>query len=62
VVLPPLGAILGHVARRQIKQSGESGDGVARAAIIVGWALTGLYLIGCCLVVILAIALPSNST
>jgi Domain of unknown function (DUF4190) len=40
----PIGAIMGHVARRQIRQRGEGGDGMALAGIIVGWILTGLWL------------------
>jgi Domain of unknown function (DUF4190) len=43
----PVGAILGHVARRQIMISGEQGDGMALAGIIIGWAITGLYVCGC---------------
>jgi hypothetical protein len=38
----PVGAILGHVARKQIRERGEGGDGMALAGIIVGWILTGL--------------------
>jgi hypothetical protein len=37
-----VGAILGHVARRQIRDRGEGGDGMALAGIIVGWIATGL--------------------
>jgi hypothetical protein len=47
VGLAPVGAILGHVARRQIKQTGEQGDGMALAGIIVGWILTGVGIIFC---------------
>jgi hypothetical protein len=43
----PVGAILGHVARRQIRERGEQGDGMALAGIIVGWILTA-GLIVCC--------------
>jgi Domain of unknown function (DUF4190) len=43
----PVGAILGHIARRQIRASGEQGDGMALAGIIVGWVITGLYVCGC---------------
>jgi hypothetical protein len=32
-----LGAILGHVAQRQIRERGESGNGMALAGIICGW-------------------------
>jgi hypothetical protein len=40
------GAILGHVARRRIRASGAQGDGMALAAIIVGWITTGLGVLG----------------
>jgi hypothetical protein len=43
----PVGAILGHIARRQIRERGEQGDGMALAGIIVGWALTGIMLVCC---------------
>ena len=41
-ITAPIGAILGHVARKQIRETGEGGEGMAKAAIIVGWILTGL--------------------
>lgn len=41
-ITAPVGAILGHVARRQIRERGEGGDGMALAGIIVGWIMTGL--------------------
>lgn len=41
----PVGAILGHVARRQLRERGESGEGMAKTAIIVGWALTAIGLL-----------------
>lgn len=40
-----VGAILGHVARKQIRERGEEGDGLALGAIIAGWIITGLYLV-----------------
>ena len=40
--LSVIGAVLGHIARRQIRETGESGDGLALAAVILGW--TGLLL------------------
>jgi Domain of unknown function (DUF4190) len=43
----PVGAILGHIARRQIRERGEQGDGMALTGIIVGWVLTGIYLVCC---------------
>ena len=47
IISAPVGAILGHVARRQIKEKGEQGDGMALAGIIVGWVLTGIWVCGC---------------
>lgn len=43
----PVGAILGHIARKQIRERGEEGDGMALAGIIVGWIITGLGVLGC---------------
>jgi uncharacterized protein DUF4190 len=39
-----VGAILGHVARRQIKARKEGGDAMAMAGIIIGWIAFGLGL------------------
>lgn len=41
----PVGAILGHVARRQIQERGEAGDGFALAGIIIGWVA---FAVLCC--------------
>lgn len=49
IISAPVGAILGHVARRQIRETGEEGDGMALAGIIIGWSLTGLLVAACCL-------------
>ena len=43
----PVGAILGHIALKQIRERGEQGEGMAKAGIIVGWVLTGLFLLCC---------------
>jgi hypothetical protein len=52
----PIGAVLGHIALRQIGQTGEEGASLAKAAIWVGWIITGLIVLACCAVVALAIA------
>lgn len=48
----PVGAIMGHIARKQIRESGEQGDGFALAGIIVGWVVTGIWVLACCLAVV----------
>lgn len=51
----PVGAVLGHVARKQIRERGEGGDGLAFAGIIVGWIVTALGIIGCGLWVVFVV-------
>ncbi|MGC0366591.1 hypothetical protein ABH922_004575 [Rhodococcus sp. 27YEA15] len=38
----PLGIVFGHIARNQIRKSGEDGDGLALAGLILGYIFTGL--------------------
>jgi hypothetical protein len=37
-----VGAILGHVARKQIREQDQAGEGLALGGIIVGWIAFGL--------------------
>jgi Domain of unknown function (DUF4190) len=60
-ITAPIGAILGHVAKRQIAQSGEEGRGLASAGVIIGWAIVALYIIGTAVIVIIAVA-AGNTT
>jgi hypothetical protein len=48
LISAPVGAVLGHVAQRQIAQTGEEGASMAKAAIWVGWIITGLTVAACC--------------
>jgi hypothetical protein len=40
-----IGAILGHVSRRQIRERAEAGDGMALAGVIVGWITVALSVV-----------------
>jgi len=60
-ITAPIGAILGHVARRQIRQQGGQGDGLALAGIITGWIATGLWVLIVAAEVILIVTLASMS-
>lgn len=51
-LLCPLGAIFGHVAKGQISRTGESGEGLALAGLIIGWVGTGLVLIPLAIIII----------
>jgi hypothetical protein len=47
VGLGPIAAIMGHIARRQVQERNEQGDGFALAGIIVGWVTTGIWVLCC---------------
>ncbi|MGH3912324.1 MAG: DUF4190 domain-containing protein [Pseudonocardiaceae bacterium] len=49
----PLAIVFGHIARRQIARTGESGRGWATAALVIGYVVLGLTV----LVVITVVAL-----
>jgi hypothetical protein len=53
--------ILGHIARKQIRERDEDGDGIALAGLILGWIGVGLVLlvIGFVVVVFGAVAVGS---
>ncbi|KAA2264109.1 DUF4190 domain-containing protein [Solihabitans fulvus] len=41
----PLGLVFGFIAKSQIKRTGEDGDGLATAGIIVGAVFTALWVL-----------------
>ncbi len=50
IILPLIGAIVGVItgtmAKNQIAQTGEEGEGLAKAGVIIGWIGIGLTVIG----------------
>jgi hypothetical protein len=50
-----VGAILGHVSRRQIRDRGENGDGMALAGIIVGWIAAGIAVLATAAIIVIII-------
>ncbi|MFR9777108.1 DUF4190 domain-containing protein [Micromonospora sp. MS34] len=60
-ITAPIGAILGHVALKQIRERGEQGEGMAKAGIIIGWILTALMVLFIAAIVVAAIADSSSS-
>ena len=44
ILVAPLGIVFGFVARSQIKKTGEDGDGLALAGIIIGGIFTLLFI------------------
>ena len=50
-----VGAILGHVSRKQIRERQEGGDGMALAGVIVGWISFGLGILALAAFVVLVV-------
>ncbi|MGN9807812.1 DUF4190 domain-containing protein [Micromonospora sp. BQ11] len=47
-VFAPAGIVLGHLAKRQIRTTGEEGGQLATWGLILSYAFTGLGLLVCC--------------
>jgi peptidyl-prolyl cis-trans isomerase B (cyclophilin B) len=45
LVFAPLGIVFGHIALSQIRRSDEDGKGLAIAGLVIGYVLTGLFLL-----------------
>jgi hypothetical protein len=56
-VFPPLGIVFGHIGRKQCKERGEQGDGLALAGMIVGYIHTGIWVLLCAFYIIFFVIL-----
>ena len=54
--------VCGHLARRQVRERGEQGDGAALTGLIVGYVVTGLWVVGFVLYVLFIVAIFAVST
>jgi hypothetical protein len=62
-VFSPLGIVFGHMAKKQIRERGEGGEGLATAGMVLGYIFTGISLAVCCVYgVIIIAAVNSGST
>jgi hypothetical protein len=59
-VFAPAGLIVGILARRQIRQTGEDGDGLALAGIIVGGIFTAMFVLFIAFWIVAFAAITSN--
>jgi hypothetical protein len=44
-VFPPLGIVFGHIAKKQIRRTGEAGSGFATAGLVLGYIFTVLWIL-----------------
>jgi hypothetical protein len=62
-IFSPAAIVMGHLAKRQIRQTGEQGEGMATAGLWLGYIFTGLTLGFCALWgILLAAGIASSST
>ena len=61
-VFGPVGLVVGLVARRQVQQTGEAGDGLALAAVVIGGIATTLIVVGVVLSIGFLAAVSSGSS
>jgi Domain of unknown function (DUF4190) len=54
--------VLGHIAKRQLRTSGENGAGIATAGLVLSYIFTGISLLACCGFIGLAIFANNHST
>ncbi|WP_433298337.1 DUF4190 domain-containing protein [Actinoplanes sp. CA-030573] len=63
-IFAPVAIVLGHLSKKQIRQTGEQGEGLATAGLWLGYIFTGLGVLVCAFYVIVIIwaATSGNST
>jgi hypothetical protein len=60
LLVAPVGLVLGIIARRRIRRTGEEGAGTALAAIVVGATLTAAYLLFVAALVVLLVLIDDT--
>ncbi|MBM2622270.1 DUF4190 domain-containing protein [Actinoplanes sp. LDG1-06] len=61
-VFSPAGIVMGHVAKKQIRQTGEQGDGLATAGLWLSYIFTSIYALICAFYVIVVVIAVGSST
>ncbi|GAB1643218.1 DUF4190 domain-containing protein [Krasilnikovia sp. MM14-A1259] len=61
-IFSPAAIVMGHVAKKQIRQTGEGGEGLATAGLWLGYIFTGLYLLFCVGWIVLVIVAAANGS
>jgi uncharacterized protein DUF4190 len=62
-IFAPASIVLGHLAKKQIRQTGEQGEGLATAGLWLGYIFTGLGVLVCIgYVIIIAVAVGNGTS
>lgn len=62
VIAPLLAIIFGHVARGQIRRTGEGGGGMAIAGLLLGYINLALAVVGAVVVIIIVLAIVAAAS
>jgi hypothetical protein len=62
LLVAPVGLVLGIIARRRVRRTGEDGAGTALAAIVVGATLTAVYLLLVAALVVLLVLIDDRAS
>jgi len=60
-IFAPASIVLGHIAKKQIRQTGEQGEGLATAGLVLGYVFTGLWALFCVGYGVIALVALSNA-
>jgi len=60
-VFPPAAIVLGHMSKKQIKQTGEEGGALATTGLVLGYIFTGATLLFCCVIALASFASQNNN-
>ena len=52
--------VLGHMARREIRRTGEDGTGMATAGLVLGWTGFALLVVACLFIVAIVSAIARS--
>jgi uncharacterized protein DUF4190 len=58
----PLAIVFGHMAKKQIKERNEQGDGLATAGLVLGYIFGGIALLFCAFYIIVFVVIASHGT
>jgi hypothetical protein len=61
-VFAPAAIVLGHIAKKQIRQSGEQGGGLATAGLVLGYIFTGIMVLYCAGVIVAIVIGAANGS
>ena len=56
----PLAIVFGHMAKKQIKERNEEGDGLATAGLVLGYIFGGIAILVCAFYIIVFVAIANS--